>query len=91
MIETNATLAASMGDVFTEVKTHVQTTMMKVRIFYETKSVEDIGESKKYNFSSIVSALGGAISLYLGVSMVSIFEIFDVMIHGIVYSTGKKW
>ncbi len=87
---TNATLQAQFGEIFERIQSNVQGTMLKLRVYYETKSIEDIVESKKYNFSSMVSAIGGAISLYLGASVVAVFELADVIIHYIVYMTGSR-
>jgi len=39
-----------------------------------------IEEVPKYEFQSLMSSLGGTISLYLGVSIVSAFEVIELLV-----------
>ena len=50
---------------------------MKVQVYYGSQSVTSIEEVGKYNFESLLSSFGGALSLYLGVSLVALFELIE--------------
>ena len=76
--------------IFDKVKDHVQANLLRIRIYYDSKSVQSIVESPQYPQSSIVSNIGGVISLYLGISLVSIFELVDYIAHLIYYGFRKK-
>ena len=41
-------------------------------------------ESPKYSFSSFLSALGGALSLFQGITLVAVFEFFELIVRIIV-------
>ena len=51
-----------------------------MNIFFETKTVTTIQESPKYTLGDLLNDLGGAFSLYLGVSFIALFEIFEIFI-----------
>lgn len=78
------------GESAAKIRKCVQDTLMRVKIFYESKSVQEVIEKPKYEFSSIMSDIGGAISVYLGISLVSLFELVDIFIHGFAYSTSQR-
>ena len=39
----------------------------------------EIREEPKYDADSLMSSLGGAFSLYLGITLVSLFEVFELL------------
>ena len=52
-----------------------------MNIYFSTLDVETITEVKKYDGAfSYLGALGGAVSLYLGASFITCFEVFEFMI-----------
>ena len=57
----------------------VQGQFVSVKVYYETKSVTYVKELAKYNFESLLSSFGGAFSLYLGVSLVALFEVVELV------------
>ncbi len=53
----------------------------QVRIFYNAKQTMEVEEVPKYEgFDSVLSSVGGAISLYLGMSFASILEVVEFLI-----------
>ena len=54
--------------------------LFEVNIFFETKSVEMVTESPKVSGTDLLSNIGGAFSLYLGISLIALFETFEVVI-----------
>ena len=49
-------------------------------IYYKSLNFRNVQENETYQFSTIISSLGGALSLYLGISLVMIFEIIELLI-----------
>ena len=45
--------------------------------------VTNIIESPKYDDQGLVTSLGGALSLFLGISIISMFEIFELLVRGL--------
>ena len=48
-----------------------------MNIFFESKSVTKVEESAKVSVSDLLSDLGGACSLYLGISVIALFELVE--------------
>lgn len=42
--------------------------------------LESIEEDEEYNAWSILSTIGGAVSLYLGITLVSLFEFVELLV-----------
>ncbi len=63
-----------------QIGAYVQGHYLQLRVFFETKTVEKVQEELKYNFFSFLASLGGAASLYLGISFVVMFELFEVVL-----------
>lgn len=51
---------------------------VSVKVYYGTMSVSYVKELAKYNFESLLSSFGGAFSLYLGISLVALFEVVEL-------------
>ncbi len=45
---------------------------------YSTTDVEHREEAYIYNFSTIVSSVGGSVSLFLGLSFLDVFRLYDL-------------
>ena len=56
----------------------MQRDFLKVNIYYESKTIEKIQESPLMGAQSLLSNLGGAISFYLGISVIALFELLEL-------------
>ena len=53
----------------------------QVNVFFESLDVEDVQENPKFpTIWDFLNTLGGALSLFLGASLISIMEIFEIML-----------
>ena len=65
-----------MGTKLIELKVYLQ-----VKIFYKDLNIQIVTQSEEFpDIWSFMSNLGGAMSLYLGVSLISAFELLEFMI-----------
>ena len=51
----------------------------QVRIYYNSLEVTEIKDSPRYTLGSFVNELGGCLSLFLGISMVMVFELIELI------------
>ena len=53
-----------------------------VQVYFKSLNVQRVQESPSYQFAdgSLMSSLGGAISLYLGIALAMIFEVIELII-----------
>jgi hypothetical protein len=51
-----------------------------LNIAYDSLSYTEIREHSKMNFIALLGSIGGNLSLFLGVSVLSLFEIVEVLI-----------
>ena len=58
----------------------VQKNLMQVSIYYGSLDVHHVAETPEYTFLTFLSSLGGAVSLYLGISFIQVFEVVEFMI-----------
>ena len=61
----------------------IRESFLKVQIFYGSRSSRIVREIPKYNTGSLISSIGGALSLYLGVSIISMFEVVEFVARGV--------
>ena len=57
--------------------------LLQVNVYFKTLNVKRVGETAVYDSlfgSSFVAALGGALSLFLGISLSMVFEVFEFII-----------
>ncbi|XP_043221876.1 degenerin unc-8-like isoform X1 [Amphibalanus amphitrite] len=54
--------------------------ILELKVFYKTLDVQRILQTPKYSYISLVSSVGGAMSLYLGISLVMVAELFEYLI-----------
>ncbi len=59
-------------------KDRIQQNYLKVDVYFQTLNVREVKQSKKYSFDSAFAALGGGLSLYLGVAIILVFEILEL-------------
>ena len=68
--------------------------LLQINVFYNSLNKRSVGETVKYDLITTIYAIGGAISLYLGVSLAMIFEViefvFDTMINLAGFCFGRK-
>ena len=53
---------------------------MQVNVYFKTLSTHMVTESPSYEGITIIYAFGGALSLWLGISLIAIFEIVELCI-----------
>lgn len=58
----------------------VKQSFIKLSVYYENKAVQRSVETPKYTLDTTMSSLGGAISLFLGISIIACFEMFELII-----------
>ena len=57
---------------------------MQVLVYFSTLEVTKITETKKWENNDIMTGLGGVLSLFLGISLVAVFEYLELFIRLIV-------
>ena len=58
----------------------VKQNLMQVNVYFKTLNTHMVTESEYYDGNTIIYAFGGALSLYLGISLAMVFEIFEWII-----------
>ena len=80
----------AIAAILENLENHIKENMLKIKVYFDTKTVKSIDEFPQYPTSNIISSIGGVISLYLGISLVSFFELVDLLIHCIYHAIKKK-
>ena len=52
----------------------------QLNVYFSSLTVEAISESPEYTFLSFLSSIGGDLSLYIGVTILSFFEVAELII-----------
>jgi len=63
-----------------EIKQTIQEDFTRAEIYYQTMNVVTLRQDPKYTLQSLFGALGGGLSLYLGVAVVMLFEVIELLI-----------
>ena len=58
----------------------VKENLLKLNVYYNSLNVRTVKEDIKYDLITTIYALGGAISLYLGISLAMVFEVLEFFI-----------
>jgi len=58
----------------------IQRDFTRAEIYYQTMNVVTLKQDPKYTLQSLFGALGGGLSLYLGVAVVMLFELIELLI-----------
>ena len=74
--ETKATINTSFASDFEEVKR----THLALNIFYPSLEYTELSEVPKISFADLVSSMGGALGIFLGFSIFSLIEIFEILV-----------
>ena len=69
-----------MEDYVEHIGHYVQDNYLQLKVYFGSKSVEQVLEMPKYNVFTFLSSLGGAISVYLGMSFIVIFELLEIVL-----------
>ncbi len=62
-----------------KVKEDIQRDYVKADVYYQTLNVQIVKQSAKYTDEGFFAGLGGALSLYLGVAIIMIFELLELL------------
>ena len=65
-------------------KAAVMANLLKLNVYFNSLNLRKVKEDIKYDLITMVYAFGGAISLYLGISLAMVFEVFEFLINTIV-------
>ena len=71
---------ASGGTSGPDIQDYIQQNLLKVDVYLKSMETRTVVESPTYEFNSMLYALGGAISLFLGISLSMIFEVLELLI-----------
>ena len=63
-----------------DMQDYIQQNLLKVDVYLKSMETRTVVESPTYEFNSMLYALGGAISLFLGISLSMIFEVLELLI-----------
>lgn len=58
---------------------HVRKNLVHIHVFYETFNVDVVEETADYSLTSLFSDVGGITGLYLGMSIVTVFELLECL------------
>ena len=64
-------------------------TNLALNIFYPSKEYTVITETPKTSFIDLVSNMGGSLGMFLGFSLFSFVELFEILFH-IIFILGKR-
>ena len=65
------------------------TFQFQVNVYLSSKNIRHIKDKQPFTLMSLLSSLGGALSLYLGISLVATFELLELIIR-FVFAGGKS-
>ena len=63
--------------------------ILNVNIYFDSLDITRIEQSKKIEISDLISSVGGTLGLFLGISLLSIFEFIEILLE-ILLSKAKK-
>ena len=82
-------LSGGIDEGYNQIKNLVQNNLMEVTIYYGSLNVEEINEVPEFTFLTFLSDLGGALSLYLGICFIQVFEVLELCIKLVWYAISK--
>ncbi|XP_037080662.1 amiloride-sensitive sodium channel subunit gamma-like [Pollicipes pollicipes] len=78
------TAASRMGINFTDMDPHqvdnIPSNILELKVFFKTLNTALLVEAPQYSDHSLLSSVGGAMSLYLGVSLVMVAELLEYLL-----------
>ncbi|TRY69119.1 hypothetical protein TCAL_04115, partial [Tigriopus californicus] len=72
--ENNATAKAEYDNI----KNHVEGNFLKLEVYFANKYIRKTKETKEFPLAAILSSVGGAISLWVGASFITLFEFVEL-------------
>ena len=63
-----------------KIQSFVEGNFLQLQIYWESFANLNLSEVPEYSFSALLSAVGGAVSLYLGLSLVTMFEVIEFIV-----------
>ena len=79
-----------INSVFQQIQAMVRANFLRVKLFFSSNTIQTVFESPKYNAQSLLSSLGGAFSLYLGISAIAMFEVLELIIRLFSRKSSRK-
>ena len=73
-------LSGETDEDYEQIQQLVQNNLMQVSIYYGSLDVDTVAENPEYTFLTFLSSLGGAVSLYLGISFIQVFEVVELVV-----------
>ena len=77
-------------EVLEHMRDYIMENYLRLQIYFDSNSIEVIKEIPQYTGFSFLANLGGAFSLYLGISFAVLFELFEVVLRVCLGVFGKK-
>ena len=68
----------------------IRSGLVKVNIYYESLSYTQVQETVKINEVSLIATIGGFMGMFLGASLMTFVEIFDIMIKFFMRKSNEK-
>ncbi len=87
-------ILAARGPEAELIKQELQQDYTKAEVYFQTLNVQSIVQRAKYTDEGFFAGLGGALSLYLGVAIIMVFELleffFDIFMNTWHFCTTKQ-
>ena len=64
--------------------------MAYINIYYDLLEYTEIVEVEKTSLIDLFSSIGGTLGLFLGMSFLSIIEIFELIVAGLIFAFKSK-
>ncbi|XP_064648387.1 degenerin unc-8-like [Lineus longissimus] len=64
--------------------------LLKVKVFFEELNYQEIKESPAYTIGNMAADFGGIVGLYLGMSVLAVFELIELIFDLLHYSCKKR-
>ena len=82
----NIEAIAGMTDISYMMEDLIRANFLSLDIYYESTVVTTVREEPKFTPDTLMSSLGGALSLYLGISVLSMLEVLEVF-----WPLARRW
>ena len=63
-----------------EAKAKAKANLLKFNVYFKSMDSRVVTESETYDFMTLIYALGGALSLFLGISLAMVFEVVEFLV-----------
>ncbi|XP_055886446.1 degenerin mec-10-like isoform X1 [Biomphalaria glabrata] len=76
----NSTLCDSLWNLSNSNPEELRMNFLKLNIFFQDLNFEERSDQANYEFTTLLSDIGGSIGLWIGLSILSLFEIVDLLL-----------